>query len=126
MLLPRLELSLNEIILASENIYLNFNEYVKYATEVQSKDHRFAVEIKTKYAAHNFERSAPILAELRSIKSDTEIDLIQKAIDITEKAFRRVLKNTKPNQKEYQVQAEIEYEFDGIMAHLKIICVFSF
>ncbi|MBU1013269.1 MAG: aminopeptidase P N-terminal domain-containing protein [Bacteroidetes bacterium] len=111
MLIPRLELVLNEIILASENIYLNFNEYVKYSTEVLSRDRRFAEKLKEKYPAHKFERSAPILAELRTIKSDTEIALIQKAINITEIAFRRVLYKTKPQLKEYEVQAEIDYEF---------------
>ncbi len=111
MIMPRLEFVLNEIILASENIYLNFNEYVKYSTEVLSRDRRFAEKIQTKFPGHNFERSAPLLSELRTIKSKTEIELIQKAIDITEKGFRRVLKNTKPGQKEFEIQAEIEYEF---------------
>ena len=107
----RMELTLNEIILASDHIYFNFNEYAKYSTEAASRDRRFAETIKTKYAAHNFERSAPLITELRTIKSQVEIDLIQKAIDITGKAFDRVLKNTKPNLKEFEVQAEIEYEF---------------
>ena len=111
MLMPRLDLTLNEIILASENIYFNFNEYVKYSTEVLSRDRRFAEKIKEKYPAHKFERSAAILAELRMIKSETEIALIQKAINTTEIAFRRVLKKTKTQLKEYEVQAEIEYEF---------------
>jgi len=111
MLMPRLDLALNEMILASDNIYFNFNEYVKYSTEVLSRDRRFAEKIKEKYPAHKFERSAPILAELRIIKSETEIALIQKAINITEIAFRRVLKKTKPQLKEYEVQAEIDYEF---------------
>lgn len=111
MFLPRLEFTLNDIILASKNIYFNFNEYVKYSTEVLSRDRRFAEKIQSKFPSHNFERSAPLLAELRTIKSDTEIELIQKAIDITEKGFRRVLKNTKPGRKEFEIQAEIEYEF---------------
>jgi Xaa-Pro aminopeptidase len=107
----RMELTLNEIILASDHIYFNFNEYVKYSTEVPSRDRRFSETLKSKYAGHNFERSAPLITELRMIKSDVEIELIQKAIDITGKAFKRVLKNTKPNLKEYEIQAEIEYEF---------------
>lgn len=111
MIMPRLELVLNEIILASENIYFNFNEYIKYSNDVKTRDQRFSEEIKNKYPAHKFERSAPLLAKLRSIKSETEIKLIQKSINITEKAFRRVLKTIKPGQKEFEVQAEIEYEF---------------
>ncbi len=109
--MSRMELVLNDIVLASETIYFNFNEYPKFSTEVVSRDHRFAEKIKSKYAAHNFARSAPILAELRTIKSETEIELIQKAADITEKAFRRILKKVRPGIKEYEVQAEIEHEF---------------
>ena len=109
--MSRMELVLNDIVLASETIYFNFNEYPKFSTEVVSRDHRFAEKIKSKYAAHNFARSAPIMAELRTIKSETEIELIQKAADITEKAFRRILKKVKPGIKEYEVQAEIEHEF---------------
>jgi Xaa-Pro aminopeptidase len=36
---------------------------------------------------------------------------MQKACDITEKAFRRVLANTKPGMMEYEVEADIIYEF---------------
>jgi Xaa-Pro aminopeptidase len=45
------------------------------------------------------------------IKSQTEIDLLQKACDITESAFRRVLKTTKPGMMEFEVEANIIYEF---------------
>jgi Xaa-Pro aminopeptidase len=36
---------------------------------------------------------------------------MQKAIDITEKAFRRVLRKVKPGIMEYEIEAEITYEF---------------
>lgn len=48
---------------------------------------------------------------LRSPKSKVEIELIQKACDITEKAFRRVLKFVKPGVKEYEIEAEYAHEF---------------
>ena len=51
------------------------------------------------------------MAQLRSIKSDIEIKLIQKAIDITEKAFRRVMRFVKPGVMENEIEAEIIHEF---------------
>jgi Xaa-Pro aminopeptidase len=70
-----------------------------------------AYELKAKYPGHNFERSGQIMASLRAIKSDFEINIMQKAIDITEKAFRRVLRKVKPGIMEYEIEAEITYEF---------------
>ncbi|MCP4552732.1 MAG: M24 family metallopeptidase [Bacteroidetes bacterium] len=111
MTMNRMEAVLNEILLALENIYFNFNEYFKFSTDILSRDHRFAEKIKSQYAAHQYFRSAPLLTELRLIKSKTEIALIQQAIDITEKAFFRILKKVKPGIQEFEVQAEIEHEF---------------
>lgn len=107
----QLEGILRDIILESENIYFNFNEYFKFKTDYLLRDHRFAKEIREKYPSHNFERSAPILNKLRIIKSDIELDLIKKACDITSKAFYRILKFIKPGVKEFEIQAEIEHEF---------------
>jgi Xaa-Pro aminopeptidase len=72
---------------------------------------RFTKEIKEKFPNHTYLRSAPIMLNLRTIKSKIEIELIQKACDITGKAFRRILKFTKPGVMEYQVEAEVSHEF---------------
>jgi Xaa-Pro aminopeptidase len=49
--------------------------------------------------------------KLRSIKSKREIELMQRACDITGKAFRRVLKFVTPGVIEYEVEAEFMHEF---------------
>jgi Xaa-Pro aminopeptidase len=51
------------------------------------------------------------MQQLRQIKSDAEIVLMQQAIDITDKAFHRVLKFVKPGVMEYEIEAEIQHEF---------------
>ena len=51
------------------------------------------------------------MRKLAMIKSETEILLLQKACDITESAFRRVLKFVKAGVKEYEIEAEIIHEF---------------
>jgi Xaa-Pro aminopeptidase len=49
--------------------------------------------------------------KLRSVKSKFEIELLQIACNITEQAFRRVLKFIKPGVKENEIEAEFIHEF---------------
>lgn len=105
------EITLREVLLDSENFYLNVNEYVKFVTEVSERNHRIALRFKEKYPTHNYERLAPLMKQLRQIKSEPEIDLIHHACKITNKAFHRVMRTIKPGIKEYEVEAEIIGEF---------------
>ncbi len=105
------EFVLRDLMAWSEKVYLNTYEYPKYFTELLSRDQRIAKELQEKFPAHQYRRSAPIIIKQRMIKSKEEIALIQKAIDITEKAFRRMLKFVKPGVKEFEIQAEMEHEF---------------
>lgn len=50
------------------------------------------------------------MQKLRAIKSKHEIDLMQTACNITEKAFRRILNFVKPNVWEYEIEAEFMHE----------------
>ncbi|MBK9638339.1 MAG: aminopeptidase P N-terminal domain-containing protein [Bacteroidetes bacterium] len=94
-----------------ENIYVNMNENDRFSSEVPYRDLRFAQGMKAIYTGHHFERLGPLLASLRAIKHDIEIKLMQRAMDITEKAFRRVLRYVKPGVMEYEIEAEIIHEF---------------
>lgn len=111
MWLDQYDAVLREVMSTTENIYLNTNENIRFSSEVPYKELRFAKEIKEKYPSHNYFRSAPILAKLRTVKSDIEVKLISKACEITEKAFRRVLSFVKPDVMEYEIEAEITHEF---------------
>lgn len=102
---------MREVVLSSDNIYLNRNENIKFETYVPYKDIRFAKEMKEKFPFHNFERAAPLLAKLRLVKEPEEIELIKRACEITAGAFHRVLKFMKPRLKEYEIEAEITAEF---------------
>jgi len=100
-----------ELMQWGNHIYLNSYEYPKYETDVVSRDIGFTLKLREEYPVHNFKRSAPILTNLRMIKSKEETDLIIEAINITSKAFQRILKFVSPGVMEYQIQAEIEHEF---------------
>ncbi|RKR85665.1 Xaa-Pro aminopeptidase [Mucilaginibacter gracilis] len=102
---------LHSIVNYAENIYLNTNENDRYQHEVPYKDIRLIEQIRAKYPLHNYLRSAPILRSLRPVKADIEVELTQKACDITNDAFVRVLKFIKPGVTEYEIEAEIIHEF---------------
>jgi Xaa-Pro aminopeptidase len=67
--------------------------------------------MKSRYPLHQYERAAKILKQLRSIKSEYEIEVTQKAIEITGNAFNRVMKFTRPGVMEYEIEAEIIHSF---------------
>ncbi len=109
--LDSFDTALKEVMALCENVYLNINENPRYTNAVPYKDIRFANEMKLKFPLHKYERSAPIVSNLRMIKSETEIELMQEAINVTEMAFRRVLAFVEPGVMEYEVEAEITHEF---------------
>ncbi len=99
------------LIVEAQNVYVNTNEHVRSVIEVETRDARFIKWCRETYPAHNYVRSAPIMHELRAIKSDAEVLLIRKACDLTEKGFRRTLGFVKPGVWEYEIEAEIAHEF---------------
>ncbi len=101
-----------EMILGSDRVYLNRIEYLKYETDVPYRDIRFAEKIQKEYPLQKYKRLAPILEELRLPKEIEELDLMKKACQITKDGFERVLRNLKPGIMEYQMEAELTYEFN--------------
>ena len=95
----------------AETIYLNTNENDRKSNFVAVRDYRFAEFMRNRYPLHQYKRSAVILKELRSIKTQLEIDVMQKAIDITDSTFRRVMKFVRPGVMEYEIEAEIWHSF---------------
>lgn len=95
----------------ADTIYLNTNENDRKANLIAVRDYRFAKEMRMRYPLHNYRRSAKILKELRAIKTALEVEVIQKAIDITDVAFRRLLQFIKPGVMEYEIEAEIWHSF---------------
>jgi Xaa-Pro aminopeptidase len=102
---------LHSIINYAEHIYINTNENDRYAHTVPYRDLRMYEALRQKYPLHKYERSALILRDLRVVKSGIEVELTQKACDITNDAFKRVLKFIKPGVAEYEIEAEITHEF---------------
>lgn len=95
----------------ADNIYLDTNENDRKSTIVRNREYRFVDEMKAAYPLHNFKRAAKIMKELRGVKMKEEVEVLQKAIDITENTFRRLLKFIKPGVFEYEIEAEIMHSF---------------
>jgi Xaa-Pro aminopeptidase len=95
----------------ADTIYLDTNENDRKASLLAVRDYRFAQEMRNRYPLHNFKRAAKIMRDLRAIKSPLEVEVLQQAIDITEKTFRRLLKFIKPGVWENEIEAEIYHEF---------------
>jgi len=102
---------LHSIIHYADHVYLNTNENDSSPHTVTYRDIRFIEDMRTKYPLHHYERAAPILRQLRQLKSAEEVMLIQKACNITRDAFIRVLKFVQPGVTEYEIEAEIIHEF---------------
>jgi Xaa-Pro aminopeptidase len=95
----------------SDTVYLDTNENDRKASLLRTRDYRYVDEIKAKYPLHNYQRAAKIMKQLRGIKTALEIEVLQKAIDITDSTFRRLLKFIKPGVMECEIEAEIFHSF---------------
>jgi Xaa-Pro aminopeptidase len=102
---------LGTFILQAENVYLNLNENDRAGDSKLDAELVLAHELKQKYPLHTYYRGAPILHDLRAQKSKIEIDLLAKAIEITNKGFQRAMRFTKPGVWEFEVEAEITHEY---------------
>jgi Xaa-Pro aminopeptidase len=109
--LPEFPGLFRRLMVAAEHVYLNINEHPRAVVEVETRDVRFIKETRRHYPLHDFRRLAPLMHQLRPVKSDREVALIQQACDITGKGFERVARFLKPGVTEFEVEAEFAHEF---------------
>lgn len=102
---------LKTLIYTSEHVFVLENEHIRNSSEVETQNDRFIKSLKEQFITIDFKRLAPITNEVRMVKEAEEVNQMQKAIDITEQGFRRILAFTKPGVKEYEIEAEFIHEF---------------
>jgi Xaa-Pro aminopeptidase len=95
----------------AENIYLDSNENDRRGGHTETRDYRYIYEMQRRYPLHKYERAARIMRDLRGIKTEYEVEVTKKAIEITGNTFRRVCRFVKPGVMEYEVEAEIVHSF---------------
>ncbi len=96
---------LRELLLLSEQVYLNQEEHDRFSSPVLTRNQRMAQALRQAYPAQNIQRSGPLLKALRMIKSVAEVDAIQQAVNITGQAFIEIMQVVEPGVKENEVEA---------------------
>jgi len=115
---------LHALACESDTIYLNSNEHERASIEVEPRDLRLGRQIMATYPLHRYARLAPLMRQLRAVKSPAEVELMRQATRITDAGLRRVLSVLKPGVMEYELEAELTAEFirrRGTMAYEPII-----
>lgn len=102
---------LHRMVPQAEHVYLATNEHLRASVVVETRNARFIKDCQARYPLHRYERLAPLMHRLRMIKQPDEIRMIQKACDITEAGFRRLLGFIKPGVGEWEIEAELLHEF---------------
>ncbi len=110
---------LPEFMFMSKSIYLDLQENSRYTTQVVRNERRFADKLRADYPLIKYRRLNSILTDLRLVKKEEEIAMLQKACDITQKAFLKAIKVVAPGAMEYEVEAELIAEMirNGASGH---------
>ncbi len=102
---------LHRLICEARQVFLNSNEHKRAVIEVETREARFVAEVMRKYPLHDYRRLAPLMHELRAVKSEIELQLIRRACQVTKDGFERVARFTKPGVGEQEIEAEFAHEF---------------
>lgn len=122
--LSELPVFLHKLTCELEQVYLNSNEHYRAVIETETREIRFARELMHRYPLHRYCRLAPLMQQLRLIKSEQEISLISQACGITRTGFLRVMQDLRPGMNECEVEAIYAHEFTrnrGFFAYNPII-----
>ncbi|MHA8066177.1 aminopeptidase P family protein [Aquirufa sp. ROCK2-A2] len=106
-----LDAVLKTLIYSADHIFMLNNEHIRNSSDVETQNDRFIKQIKQQYPLHSIERLAPIMNRIRMIKEHEELNALNKAVQITNQGFRRVLDFVKPGVFEYEIEAEFIHEF---------------
>ncbi len=109
--LSAFEPTLNRLAGQAETFYLPTNEHPRAGTSIATRNDRFIRECQARFPLHRYARLAPLLHDLRVIKSEEEIAFTKKACAITGAAFRRILPLVADGVGEWEIEAEFIHEF---------------
>jgi len=99
-------------------VFLNQNNN-RRGNQVLTREIRLGKLLRKQFQNISVKNCAPLLAASRMIKEPEELALMQRACDITEKAFHSVLQNTKSGMWEYEIEALLWQTFiaEGVSHH---------
>lgn len=105
------ENTVNNLLIQADSVFIPTNEHPRCAIPIAPRSVRFLNHCKERFPLHRYERLAPLIYKLRTIKSEEEVAFLKQACDITEAGFRRILGFVKPGTTEWEVEAEYIHEF---------------
>jgi len=73
-----------------------------------SRESRFVESLRKNYPKTAIADVSPLIAEMRKIKSPSEIELLQKAVDVSIEGHREIVRAIRPGVYEYEAQAALE------------------
>jgi Xaa-Pro aminopeptidase len=101
----------HRLVCEAQSVVLNTNEHKRASCPVPTRDDRFIAEVQQRYPLHRYERLAPLMHQLRLVKSEREVAVIDRACQLTRQGFMRVLQFVEPGKTETDVEAEFAHEF---------------
>ncbi len=107
----QLEATIKRLAHIADTLYINSNENDRLSPESMRTDLPYIQHIKKQYPLHSYGRASRITRDLRQIKNKYEIEVIKRAIDITEKTYHKVLQTLEPGMTEYELEGLVMQEF---------------
>lgn len=99
-----------DFIMTREDVdAIYFDTYRHQLEDMEDYNLVKANEFARKYPGTRIKNCYPIIAEMRMQKDADEVNLIRDAIKLTDEGLQCVMRNLKPEMKEYQAQADFEY-----------------
>jgi Xaa-Pro aminopeptidase len=87
------------------------------------REAEFASKLTAVYPGLKINNATQMFGNLRKVKSQREIDLLQHAVAITAEAFQRSYALAVPNTPEYEIQAQFEFTFLRRNSHWGYPCI---
>ncbi len=105
-----LEQTFTRLIAERDHVFFNIQQPV-HDKAVQTKDEFFFKKFQDKFPFLKYHTIEGVIKKLRLKKEYEEIKLIKQGIEITNKAFHRILNKTRPGVNENELEAELRHEF---------------
>lgn len=100
------------LVARATQVYLNSNEKANYPQVVMNRNERLGLVLKKQFPFHTIIRLQHLLRKKSLIKSEEEIQAIRAAAKLTGNTWKQISRHIKPGIKEYEIAAEITYQFE--------------
>ncbi len=109
---------LDDVMEVSVAPYSKGEKFFPYLNSKSPNDFEISIinDLREKNPFIIFNNEHKYSKKLREVKDEYEINLIQKAVDISVEAHKKVIKNIKKYNYEYEIEGEIEGEFKTLGA----------